>query len=362
MSERIEQRVELGERSYPIWIGGGLLSEPGILDAFIGAADVFVVTNDVVGPLYLHALTGILGTRRIDHVELPDGEAHKTMATLESILDRLIAGRFARDAVLITLGGGVVGDIGGFAAATYQRGIRFIQLPTTLLAQVDSAVGGKTAVNHPGGKNLIGAFHQPSAVLVDTDTLATLPDRELSAGLAEVVKYGLIVDAEFFGWLEAHAADLLARDPAALQYAIAQSCRFKARLVAEDEREQGRRALLNLGHTYGHAIERCAGYGQWLHGEAVAAGICMAAAFSARLGTLKPQDVERIRKLTAALGLPTTPPPVGAEEFLAAMSIDKKVAGGRIRLVLLRAIGAAELTADFPQDDMLALLTEQLQQ
>lgn len=362
MSEQIEQRVELGERSYPIRIGSGLLTEPGILDEYIGAADVFIVTNDVVGPLYLRALTGVLGGRRIDHVELPDGEAHKTMATLESILDRLVAGRFARDAMLVTLGGGVVGDIGGFAAATYQRGIRFVQVPTTLLAQVDSAVGGKTAVNHPGGKNLIGAFHQPSAVLIDTDTLATLPDRELSAGLAEVLKYGLIVDAGFFDWIEAHAADLLARDPGALQYAISQSCRFKARLVAEDEREQGRRALLNLGHTYGHAIERGAGYGQWLHGEAVAAGICMAAAFSARLGDLAAPDVDRIRALVAALGLPTTPPAIGVDEFMAAMSIDKKVVTGRIRLVLLRAIGDAVVTADFPQDDMLALLTEQLQQ
>jgi len=360
MSERSEQIVDLGERSYPILIGGGLLQQDGILDPFIADADVFVVTNAVVGPLYLQPLTGLLGARRIESIELPDGEAYKTIATFESIIDRLVAGRFARDAVLITLGGGVVGDIGGFAAAAYQRGIRFIQVPTTLLAQVDSAVGGKTAVNHPGGKNLIGAFHQPSAVLVDTDTLATLPDREFCAGLAEVVKYGLIVDAEFFAWLDAHAADLLAREPVALHHAIHRSCQLKAEIVAQDEREAGRRALLNLGHTYGHAIERCAGYGAWLHGEAIAAGLCMAAEFSARLGHLATADVARIRSLLAALKLPTEPPNIGVDDFRAAMSIDKKVIAGEIRLVLLRAIGTAEVTADYPSADLAALLAEQL--
>ncbi len=360
MNDRIEQIVDLGERSYPILIGSGLLQQVGILDPFVAGADVFVVTNDVVGPLYLQPLTALLGARRIESIALPDGETNKTIATFESIIDRLVAGRFARDAVLITLGGGVVGDIGGFAAAAYQRGIRFIQVPTTLLAQVDSAVGGKTAVNHPGGKNLIGAFHQPSAVLVDTDTLATLPDREFCAGLAEVVKYGLIVDAEFFGWLEAHAADLLAREPSALHHAIHRSCRLKAGIVAEDEREAGVRALLNLGHTYGHAIERCAGYGEWLHGEAVAAGICMAAEFSARLGTLAGTEVARIRSLFTALQLPTAPPDIDVEAFRAAMSIDKKVIAGEIRLVLLRAIGDAEVTADYPSAELVTLLTEQL--
>jgi len=254
----------------------------------------------------------------------------------------------------------VVGDIGGFAAAAYQRGIRFIQVPTTLLAQVDSAVGGKTAVNHPGGKNLIGAFHQPSAVLVDTDTLATLPDREFCAGLAEVVKYGLIVDPEFFAWLDAHADDLLARESVALHHAIHRSCRLKAEIVAEDEREVGRRALLNLGHTFGHAIERCAGYGEWLHGEAIAAGICMAAEFSARLGNLATTDVVRIRSLFATLKLPTAPPYIGMDDFMAAMSIDKKVIAGQIRLVLLRDIGSAEVTADYPSADLTAMLAEQL--
>jgi len=360
MNDRIEQIVDLGERSYPILIGSGLLQQAGILDPFVADADVFVVTNTVVGPLYLQPLTALLGERRSESIELPDGEIHKTLATFATILDRLVAGRFARDAMLITLGGGVVGDIGGFAAAAYQRGIRFIQVPTTLLAQVDSAVGGKTAVNHPGGKNLIGAFHQPSAVLVDTDTLATLPDREFCAGLAEVVKYGLIVDPEFFTWLETHAQDLLARDPAALQHAIQLSCRHKADIVAEDEREAGRRALLNLGHTFGHAIERCAGYGEWLHGEAIAAGICMAAGFSARLGQLAGADVARIAALFATLKLPTSPPKIGADEFLAAMSIDKKVIAGEIRLVLLRDIGSAEVTADYPSADLAALLAEQL--
>jgi len=360
MSNHIEQIVDLGERSYPIWIGAGLLDQAGILDPFVAGADVFVVTNTVVGPLYLEALTGLLGERRIDSIELPDGEAYKTLATFASIIDRLVAGRFARDTVLVTLGGGVVGDIGGFAAAAYQRGIRFIQVPTTLLAQVDSAVGGKTAVNHPGGKNLIGAFHQPCAVLVDTGTLATLPDRELRAGLAEVVKYGLILDPEFFAWLEAHAADLLAREPAVLQQAIARSCRCKAEIVAEDERETGRRALLNLGHTWGHAIERCAGYGQWLHGEAIAAGMCMAAGFSARLGLLDAADAARIHALLAALKLPTAPPSIAVENFRAAMAIDKKVIAGKIRLVLLRAIGDAEVMADYSSADLVAHLTEQL--
>jgi 3-dehydroquinate synthase len=360
MNDQIKQFVDLGERSYPILIGSGLLQQAGILDPFIADADVFVVTNDIVGPLYLQQLTTLLGSRRIESIELPDGESYKTIATFESIIDRLVSGRFARDAVLVTLGGGVVGDIGGFASAAYQRGIRFIQVPTTLLAQVDSAVGGKTAVNHPSGKNLIGAFHQPSAVLVDTNTLATLPQREFCAGLAEVVKYGLIVDVEFFAWLEAHADDLLARDSAALHHAIHRSCRLKAEIVAEDEREAGRRALLNLGHTYGHAIERCAGYGEWLHGEAIAAGICMAAEFSARLGYLVSDDVARIKSLITALQLPTAPPKISPDDFMAVMSIDKKVIAGEIRLVLLRDIGSAEVTADYPLAELTALLAEQL--
>ena len=358
----IELTVELGDRSYPILIGAGLLNQPGILDPFLGQADVMIVTNDVVAPLYLETLKAAIGegARRVDTVVLPDGEAHKTMATLTLVLDRLVEQRCARDAVLVTLGGGVVGDIGGFAAAAYQRGIRFIQVPTTLLAQVDSSVGGKTGVNHPQGKNMIGAFHQPLVVVADMDTLTTLPDRELSAGLAEVVKYGLIYDAEFFAWLEAHAEDLVGRDPAALQYAIRRSCEVKAEIVAGDELERGQRALLNLGHTYGHAIEHCMGYGEWLHGEAVAAGMCMAAEFSVQLGRMSAAELERTRTLLLHLNLPVKPPAIATDAFRAAMSIDKKVIAGEIRLVLLRGIGAADVTADYPSDEMLRLLDQQL--
>ncbi len=356
----IELKVELGRRSYPILIGAGLLDQPGALDSFLGKADVMVVTNDVVGPLYLDKLTAVLGDRRVDTVVLPDGEAHKDLATMQTILDRLVDQRYGRDAVLITLGGGVVGDIGGFAAAVYQRGISFVQVPTTLLAQVDSSVGGKTGVNHPGGKNLIGAFHQPLAVIADTNTLDTLSDRDLSAGLAEVVKYGLIADADFFAWLEQNAEQLVARDAEALQYAIRISCEAKAAIVAEDEFEQGRRALLNLGHTYGHAIERCAGYGEWLHGEAVAAGMCMAAEFSATIGRASQEDLDRAKALLARLNLPVAPPPIGVADFLAAMSIDKKVVAGEIRLVLMNGIGDATVTADYSRDEMESLLARQL--
>jgi 3-dehydroquinate synthase len=358
----IELKVELGDRSYPIRIGAGLLNQPGVLDPFLDQADVMIVTNDVVGPLYLATLEAAIGggSRRVDAVILPDGEVHKTMATLGQVLDRLAEQRYARDSVLVTLGGGVVGDIGGFAAAAYQRGIRFIQVPTTLLAQVDSSVGGKTGVNHRLGKNLIGAFHQPLAVIADMATLATLPDRELAAGFAEVVKYGLICDAGFFAWLEAHADDLVGRDPEALQYAIRRSCEIKAEIVAADELERGQRALLNLGHTYGHAIEHCVGYGEWLHGEAVAAGMCMAVEFSAQLGLASPAELDRTRALLARLNLPVAPPTIATDAFQAAMSIDKKVIAGEIRLVLLRGIGAANVTSDYPSDEMLRLLDRQL--
>ncbi len=350
--------VELGDRSYPILIGADLLEQNGILDPFLGASDVMIVTNDVVGPLYLEKLKKILGNRRLCSVVLPDGEASKTIETLQVVFDRLVEERFARDCVLLTLGGGVVGDIGGFAAATYQRGVAFIQVPTTLLAQVDSAVGGKTGVNHPGGKNLIGAFHQPRCVLIDISLLATLPEREFLAGLAEVVKYGLIADADFFGWLEGHADDLLNRDATALDHIIRRSCEIKAEVVALDEREQGQRALLNLGHTFGHAIERTLGYGEWLHGEAVAAGICMAAALSERLGMLSVEARQRINALFERLRLPIGPPELDTKEFLAAMSLDKKVRAGEIRLVLLKDIGAAEVRANYPEDEMIKLLQE----
>jgi len=350
--------VELGDRSYPILIGADLLEQNGILDPFLGASDVMIVTNDVVGPLYLEKLKKILGNRRLCSVVLPDGEASKTIETLQVVFDRLVEERFSRDCVLLTLGGGVVGDIGGFAAATYQRGVAFIQVPTTLLAQVDSAVGGKTGVNHPGGKNLIGAFHQPRCVLIDISLLATLPEREFLAGLAEVVKYGLIADADFFGWLEGHADDLLNRDATALDHIIRRSCEIKAEVVALDEREQGQRALLNLGHTFGHAIERTLGYGEWLHGEAVAAGICMAAALSERLGMLSVEARQRINALFERLRLPIGPPELDTKEFLAAMYLDKKVRAGEIRLVLLKDIGATEVRANYPEDEMIKLLQE----
>ncbi len=344
----ISLTVELGARSYPILIGSGLLGRAGLLDAYLRSRDVLVVTNETVAPTYLAPLRAMLGDARVEQVVLPDGEAHKTMATLQQVLDRLVELRFGRDCTLIGLGGGVVGDMGGFAAAIYQRGVAFIQVPTTLLAQVDSAVGGKTGVNHPGGKNLIGAFHQPRVVLADTDTLRTLPDRELSAGLAEVVKYGLIQDEAFFVWLEHQADKLLTRDTASLHHAVRRSCEVKAAVVAADERESGQRALLNLGHTFGHAIERGAGYGEWLHGEAIAAGICMAARFSARLGWLGEADVRRIASLFERLRLPVAPPALDPREFLAAMSLDKKVLAGEIRLVLPKAIGEAVVTSDYP--------------
>ncbi len=313
----------------------------------IPARDVLLVTNTTVGPLYAQRLTAALALRRCIEVALPDGEVHKTLANVSRMLDVLVANRFSRDACVVALGGGVVGDMAGFAAACYQRGISFVQVPTTLLAQVDSSVGGKTGVNHPGGKNLIGAFHQPAAVFADTNSLNTLPDRELRAGLAEVIKYGLIVDREFFDWLEANAAALLARDPAALAHAIKRSCEIKAEIVGRDEREQGERALLNLGHTVGHAIESATNYSTWLHGEAVAAGMLLATDMSARLGWVNAADVGRVERILAAFGLPVDVSSLAADTLADKMKIDKKVAAGRIRLVLLKAIGKSVVTGDY---------------
>ncbi len=313
----------------------------------IPARDVLLVTNTTVGPLYAQRLTAALALRRCIEVALPDGEVHKTLANVSRMLDVLVANRFSRDACVVALGGGVVGDMAGFAAACYQRGISFVQVPTTLLAQVDSSVGGKTGVNHPGGKNLIGAFHQPAAVFADTNSLNTLPDRELRAGLAEVIKYGLIVDREFFDWLEANAAALLARDPAALAHAIKRSCEIKAEIVGRDEREQGERALLNLGHTFGHAIESATNYSTWLHGEAVAAGMLLATDMSARLGWVNAADVGRVERILAAFGLPVDVSSLAADTLADKMKIDKKVAAGRIRLVLLKAIGKSVVTGDY---------------
>ncbi len=359
MQQNMALNVDLGARSYPIMIGTGLLRQGGLLDPYVEGRDVLIVTNDQLVSLYLQPVEALVTGSRVKSLVLPEGESAKTLDTLKLIFDALVAHRFGRDCVLIALGGGVIGDITGFAAATWQRGVDFIQVPTTLLAQVDSAVGGKTAVNHPGGKNLIGAFHQPLCVVSDMDTLNSLPERELGAGLAEVIKYGLLGDAEFFAWLESEHQGLLQRDKERLQHVVRRSCEIKAEIVAADEREHGRRALLNLGHTFGHAIERCAGYGEWLHGEAIAAGMCMAAAFSQRLGWLDAEQVERARNLIARMQLPVEPPVVSPADFLAAMSLDKKVIAGQIRLVLLRSIGEAEVTADYPEHELVDFLSEQ---
>jgi 3-dehydroquinate synthase len=339
--------VELGTRGYPIFIGPGVMERTEELARAIPARDVLLVTNTTVGPLYAERLTAALAPRRCVEVSLPDGEIHKSLANVTRMLDVLIANRFARDCCVVALGGGVVGDMAGFAAACYQRGVPFVQVPTTLLAQVDSSVGGKTGVNHPGGKNLIGAFHQPRAVFADTNTLNTLPDRELHAGFAEVIKYGLIVDQAFFNWLEEHADRLLARDPAALAHAIKRSCEIKADIVARDEREQGERALLNLGHTFGHAIESATNYSSWLHGEAVGAGMLLAADMSARLGWVSASDVERVERILRLFGLPVDVSALPATTLAEKMKIDKKVAAGRIRLVLLEAIGKSVVTGDY---------------
>ena len=339
--------VELGRRSYPILIGHGVLGEPGLIGQHVPARDVLIVSNTTVAPLYLQALEGALRPRRTVATLLPDGESYKTLDTVARILDVLVANQFGRDCAVVALGGGVVGDMAGFAASVYQRGVSFVQVPTTLLAQVDSAVGGKTGVNHPGGKNLIGAFHQPAAVLADTATLATLPARELRAGLAEVVKYGLIRDAAFFKWLESHADALLAGDRDALAQVILRSCQIKAEIVGRDELEHGERALLNFGHTFGHAIEAASGYGRWLHGEAVAAGMVMAARMSCESGWIEATSLARITALIERMGLPTRIADVSAETMLQGMRMDKKVLEGRIRLVLLRAIGDAFVTAEY---------------
>ena len=351
MSEAIT--VDLGERSYPIVIGSGLLNGGFDLSEYVRGSDCLIVSNEIVAPLYLDALRANLGGKSVEAIKLADGEAHKNIATMEVVLDKLIESRANRDVTLIALGGGVVGDITGFAAACYMRGVAFIQVPTTLLAQVDSSVGGKTGVNHPRGKNLIGAFHQPQIVLIDTDTLATLPDRELKAGLAEVIKYGAIADAEFFMWLEANMDALLARDAAGLAQAVRRSCELKAGVVAEDERETGRRAILNFGHTFGHAIERCQGYGEWLHGEAVAAGMVMAA----MLSDIDKEDVARLIDLLRRAGLPVKPPAIGANAMTDAMSMDKKVLGKQLRFVLLRQLGDAYVSADY-DPERLALTLE----
>ena len=342
-------KVELGERSYPIYVGEELLTNSNLLTRHIDGKQVVIISNETVAPIYLDHVSKELNQLQIDTIILPDGEQHKTLAVVERIFDHLLSTHCARDVTLIALGGGVIGDIVGFAAACYQRGVQFIQIPTTLLAQVDSSVGGKTGVNHPLGKNMIGAFHQPQCVLADTHTLATLPSRELSAGLAEVIKYGLIAEQKFFTWLEDNIAELIKLDTQAIAHAVVQSCKCKAEIVASDEFEQsGRRALLNLGHTFGHAIETGLGYGQWLHGEAVACGMKIAAVFSARLGWLQQEQVERIEALLTRAQLPTVvPKELSANRMLELMALDKKVKDGKLRLVLLQDIGNAVLTDQF---------------
>ncbi|MEK8018049.1 MAG: 3-dehydroquinate synthase [Candidatus Parabeggiatoa sp.] len=341
-------QVDLGARSYPIYIGQALLGDAKLIAPYVKGQQVLVVTNETVAPLYLEKTLSAFANYQTAYVILPDGEKYKTLEILNPIFETLLKRHFDRQTTLVALGGGVVGDITGFAAAAYQRGVPFIQIPTTLLAQVDSSVGGKTGVNHALGKNMIGAFHQPTSVVIDINTLQTLDDRQLSAGLAEVIKYGLINDLAFFEWLENHATDLLARDPQTLSHAIAQSCQDKATLVAEDERENGRRALLNLGHTFGHAIETGMGYGQVLHGEGVAIGMVLAAQMSARLGWIKEADVSRAMALIEKIGLPTRlPEAMTTDQMLALMQVDKKVRQGKIRLVLLEKLGQAIITDDY---------------
>ena len=350
----IELSVDLGSRSYPIYIGQDVLSGP-IVPSAVRGKQALIVTNETIAPLYRDRLSETLSGKELTTLVLPDGERYKTLEYLAKIFDALIENKHDRTTTLVALGGGVIGDMTGYAAASYQRGVDFIQVPTTLLAQVDSSVGGKTAVNHPQGKNMIGAFYQPQAVFIDTDTLSSLPEREFAAGMAEVIKYGLIADPEFLTWLEDNMAALLSRDMAAVGEAIRISCQTKASIVARDETEQGVRAILNLGHTFGHAVEAAQHYRDWLHGEAVAAGMVMAARFSQQLGWLEPQHVDRVCTLIERAGLPThVPSTIGTESFLSYMGLDKKVLNGKLRLVLLKALGSAVVTDEFPS----ALLRE----
>lgn len=341
--------VALGDRSYPIHIGHELLGKTELILPHLKRKQVAIVTNTTVAPLYLEAISSPLKAAGIDVIPiiLPDGEAYKNSETLNLIYDALLQNRCERTTTLIALGGGVIGDLTGYAAATYLRGVPFIQVPTTLLSQVDSSVGGKTGINHPLGKNMIGAFYQPQVVLADIATLNTLPKKELAAGMAEVIKYGLIRDRDFFDWIERNIEKLNTLDAAAMSYAVYRSCQNKAEVVAADEREAGERALLNLGHTFGHAIENAMGYGVWLHGEAVAAGTMLAADLSARLGWLKTDEIERIRKLFVAAKLPVEAPALGVERYLDLMGMDKKVVDGKIRLVLQQGIGKSVLTSDY---------------
>ena len=349
--------VDLGARSYPIAIGHSLFGDSALLAAHVAGSRVAIVTNTVVAPLYLEQVSKSLRAagKQVTEIVLPDGEEEKNWENLMKIFDVLLAEKCDRKTTLIALGGGVIGDMTGFAAASYMRGVPFIQVPTTLLSQVDSSVGGKTGINHPLGKNMIGAFYQPQAVIADTTSLNTLPARELSAGLSEVIKHGAIIDAPFFDWIEANIAKLVAKDPQALAYAIKRSCEIKADVVRQDEREGGLRAILNFGHTFGHAIEAGMGYGVWLHGEAVGCGMVMAADLSHRLGYIDAQSRDRIVAVVKAAGLPTTAPDLGTERWLELMEVDKKNEGGQIKFILLKPLGTSIITT-VPQEVLLQTL------
>jgi len=350
-------QVALGDRTYPIYMAAGHLDNASLLTQHIKSKQVVVVTNETVAPLYLDRVTAHLKDYQLEVIILPDGEQFKTLETLNTVFDALLAKQFSRNATLIALGGGVIGDLSGFAAACYQRGIDFIQIPTTLLSQVDSSVGGKTGVNHALGKNMIGAFYQPQCVIIDVQVLNTLDDRQLAAGIAEVIKYGLIRDAEFFVWLEVNMPLILARDEAALTYIIQRSCENKAEIVAEDERESGIRAILNLGHTFGHAIETGSGYGVYLHGEAVSIGTCQAAELSHRLGWLSEAELQRIKQLFQRAKLPIAAPDnLSADDFIRLMAVDKKNVDGDIRLILLNKIGEATLPIGVEKSILLDVL------
>ena len=352
-------RVELGRRAYPIHIGAGALDAEGLYRPYLHGGRVAVVSNTVVAPLYGARVKAALtraGGSVATEVLVEDGESAKSWATLERVFDALLDARIGRDGLLVALGGGVIGDLAGFAAAVYQRGIDFLQVPTTLLAQVDSSVGGKTAVNHARGKNMIGAFHQPVGVIADVATLATLPDRELRSGIAEVIKHGFALDAHLVSWLESNVERLVARDAEALSHVVRRSCELKAQVVAADEREAGSRALLNFGHTFGHAIEAGAGYGVWLHGEAVATGMVMAAELSVRAGMLAAADAARLKQLLQRAGLPVEGPPLAWERYVELMAGDKKAAAGRVRYVVLQGVGQAVLRHDLQESDVRAAI------
>ena len=354
----VELKVDLGERSYPIFIGAGLLANPDCFLPWIRGRQVAIVTNATVAAHYLPSLNAVLADHHPTVIMLPDGEQYKNLATLNQIFDQLLQERHGRQTTLVALGGGVIGDMAGFAAACYQRGVDFIQVPTTLLAQVDSSVGGKTGVNHALGKNMIGAFYQPNVVVIDTTTLETLTARELAAGLAEVIKYGLIGDPSFYQWLQTNTGRLMARDPEAIAWAIHRSCQNKANIVTADETESGQRALLNYGHTFGHAIEAHTGFSAWLHGEAVSVGMVMAADLSRREGFISVTDVELLVDLLTRANLPVTPPAgLSPEEFMRLMAVDKKVVNGQLRLVLLESIGRATISDTFHQQNLRDCLT-----